>query len=128
MPTKPTFLTNDSRQTTVEARVEGGLAWMDSVGGVSWFLEEQDVFLEVNAAYERMTGIARDKWVGRRIEEMQKLPDVPKQSATLQALDEQTHSVPIEPQYLHQIATATPKRKELAREGIVCQRGLHQCR
>jgi transcriptional regulator with PAS, ATPase and Fis domain len=33
-----------------------------------------------------MTGIPRDRWLGKRIEEMQQLPDVPKHSATLQAL------------------------------------------
>ena len=49
-------------------------------------LDGQGVFLEVNAAYERMTGIPRDQWIGRRVEEMQRLPGVPKNSATLQAL------------------------------------------
>ena len=33
-----------------------------------------------------MTGIPRERWIGRRVEEMQRLPDVPKQSATLQLL------------------------------------------
>jgi PAS domain S-box-containing protein len=49
-------------------------------------LDRNAVFLEVNAAYERMTGIPRDQWIGRRIEEMQQLPGVPKNSATLLAL------------------------------------------
>ena len=49
-------------------------------------LDNEGVFIEVNLAYERMTGIPRERWVGRRIEDMQKLPEVPKQSATLQAL------------------------------------------
>ncbi|MBI2963115.1 MAG: sigma 54-interacting transcriptional regulator [Deltaproteobacteria bacterium] len=49
-------------------------------------LDREGVFLEVNAAYERMTGIPRAQWVGRRVEQMQKLPGVPRQSATLQAL------------------------------------------
>ena len=49
-------------------------------------LDPRGVFLEVNAAYERMTGIPRERWIGQRVEEMQKLPNVPKQSATLQAL------------------------------------------
>ena len=49
-------------------------------------LDDKGVFLEVNAAYERMTGISRDQWIGKNIEEMQKLPNVPKHSATLLAL------------------------------------------
>ncbi len=49
-------------------------------------LDGDGVFLEVNAAFERMTGIARERWIGQRVEDMQQLPGVPKQSATLQAL------------------------------------------
>jgi len=49
-------------------------------------LDEKGVFVEVNPAFERMTGRPRDQWVGRHVEEMQKLPGVPKNSATLQAL------------------------------------------
>jgi PAS domain S-box-containing protein len=56
-----------------------------SVDGIC-ILDPDGVFLEINAAYERMTGIPRDRWIGRRVEEMQKLPGVPKHSATLEAL------------------------------------------
>src|SRR5262249_49301222 len=49
-------------------------------------LDRDGVYLEVNAAYERITGIPRERWIGHRVEEMQKLPGVPKQSATYQAL------------------------------------------
>ncbi len=49
-------------------------------------LDDKGVFLEVNPAYERMTGIPRDQWIGRTIEDMQKLPGVPKHSATRLAL------------------------------------------
>ena len=56
-----------------------------SVDGIC-ILDPEGVFLEVNAAYERMTGIPRDRWIGRHVEEMQKLPGVPKHSATLDAL------------------------------------------
>jgi PAS domain S-box-containing protein len=75
----------DVERELAESRALAGAVFASSYDGIA-VLDRDGVFLEVNAAYERMTGIARDKWVGRRIEEMQKLPDVPKQSATLQAL------------------------------------------
>jgi len=63
-----------------------------------------------------------DAWVAQRRFEGGK------HSASLQALGEQTQPVTIEPQQLHQIAPATTKRKEVARERILCERRLHQCR
>jgi len=59
--------------------------FVSSYDGIA-VLDSEGVYLEVNTAYERMTGIPRERWIGRRVEEMQRLPDVPKQSATLQVL------------------------------------------
>jgi PAS domain S-box-containing protein len=59
--------------------------FVSSYDGIA-VLDGEGVYLEVNTAYERMTGISRERWIGRRVEEMQRLPDVPKQSATLQVL------------------------------------------
>jgi PAS domain S-box-containing protein len=49
-------------------------------------LDRTGLFLDVNAAWARMTGIARETWLGRDIETMQRMPGVPRQSATRQAL------------------------------------------
>src|SRR6267378_4208562 len=75
----------------LEADENGGMAepnvavFVSSYDGIA-VLDGEGVYLEVNTAYERMTGIPRERWIGRRVEEMQRLPDVPKQSATLQVL------------------------------------------
>ena len=70
--------------------LEAGKALADALFASSYdgicILDGQGVFLEVNAAFERMTGIPRDQWIGRRVEEIQRLAGVPKNSATLQAL------------------------------------------
>jgi PAS domain S-box-containing protein len=67
-------------------------ALMEAVFAASYdgicILDKDGVFLEVNAAFESLTGIPREQWIGRRIEEMQKLPGVAKNSATLEALSE----------------------------------------
>src|SRR5438128_2240105 len=82
-----------SRSESTEAllrELEERKALTDAVFAASYdgiaILDRHGVFLEVNAAYERLTGIPRDRWIGQRVEEMQKLPGVPRQSATLQAL------------------------------------------
>src|ERR1700736_3756991 len=59
--------------------------FVSSYDGIA-VLDGEGIYLEVNTAYERMTGISRERWIGRRVEEMQRLPYVPKQSATLQVL------------------------------------------
>ena len=70
---------------SLDSTTLAGAVFAASYDGIA-ILDRNGVFLEVNAAYERMTGIPREKWIGRPIEDMQKLPDVPKQSATLAAL------------------------------------------
>jgi PAS domain S-box-containing protein len=80
----------DESAATLLRELEERRALTDAVFAASYdgiaILDPNGVYLEVNPAYERMTGIPRDQWIGRRIEEMQKLPDVPRQSATLRAL------------------------------------------
>ncbi len=78
------------RRTQVLREAQQRQALADAVLAASYdgvaILDGDGVFLEVNAAFERMTAIARDRWIGQHVEEMQQLPGVPKQSATLQAL------------------------------------------
>src|SRR5207244_9498357 len=80
----------DERSSALRRELDERKALTDAVFAASvdgiCILDPDGVFLEVNAAYERMTGIPRDRWIGRRVEEMQKLPGVPKHSATLDAL------------------------------------------
>jgi PAS domain S-box-containing protein len=45
------------------------------------------VFLEMNAAFERMTGLKRETWVGRALKEMQSEPGITRRSAALQVLN-----------------------------------------
>jgi PAS domain S-box-containing protein len=77
-------------QQDLERELAESRALTTAIFGASYdgiaVLDADGVFLDVNAAFERLTGIPRDRWVGRRVQEMQKLPDVPKQSATLRAL------------------------------------------
>ncbi|MGH8008975.1 MAG: sigma-54 interaction domain-containing protein, partial [Candidatus Binatia bacterium] len=49
-------------------------------------LDADGVFLDINPAFERLTGIKRVEWIGRRIEEMQRFPGVTQRSATLQVI------------------------------------------
>jgi PAS domain S-box-containing protein len=84
-------LASGSESTAALLReLEERKALTDAVFAASYdgiaILDRHGVFLEVNAAYERLTGIPRDRWIGQPVEEMQKLPGVPRQSATLQAL------------------------------------------
>ena len=80
----------DERSSALRRELDERKALTDAVFAASvdgiCILDRDGVFLEINAAYERMTGIPRDRWIGRRVEEMQKLPGVPKHSATLDAL------------------------------------------
>jgi PAS domain S-box-containing protein len=84
------FGSEEDRVAALSTELEERKALTEAVFAASYdgiaILDGDGVFLEINAAYERMTGIPRDQWIGRRIEEMQKLPGVPKNSATLQAL------------------------------------------
>ena len=43
-------------------------------------------FLEMNAAFERITGIKRNEWTGRTLEDMRRTPGVTRHSAALQVL------------------------------------------
>jgi PAS domain S-box-containing protein len=80
----------DERVAALLRELEERKALTDAVFASSYdgiaILDRDGVFLDVNAAFERLTGISRDKWIGRPVEEMQRLPDVPKHSATIQAL------------------------------------------
>lgn len=49
-------------------------------------LDAEGAFLDINPAFERLTGIKRAEWIGRRIEEMQRFPGVTQRSATLQVI------------------------------------------
>jgi PAS domain S-box-containing protein len=43
-------------------------------------------FLEMNPAFERITGLRREHWIGRTLQEMRRAPGVTKHSAALQVL------------------------------------------
>ena len=49
-------------------------------------LAADGTFLEMNAAFERITGLKREDWIGRTLQEMRQTPGMPKQSAALQVL------------------------------------------
>ena len=49
-------------------------------------LSADGTFLEMNAAFERITGLKRADWIGRTLQEMRQTPGMPKQSAALQVL------------------------------------------
>jgi PAS domain S-box-containing protein len=86
----PAAVDPDAGARRPQSPLAEGQALLDAVLAASFdgicILDPAGVFLEVNAAFERITGIPRDRWIGRSIEEMQQLPGVPKQSATLEAL------------------------------------------
>jgi PAS domain S-box-containing protein len=80
----------ESRIGELEQRLEGyrslvGALSEASADGIA-ILDASGVFLEVNAAFESLTGLPRQAWVGRSVDEMQKLPTVPRTSATREAL------------------------------------------
>jgi PAS domain S-box-containing protein len=77
--------TAELERSIAEIQALNDAVFASSYDGIA-VLDREGVYLEVNAAYERMTGITRERWIGRRFDEMQRLPEVPKQSATLQVL------------------------------------------
>jgi PAS domain S-box-containing protein len=89
-PVESPLLPGNESAAALLRELEARKALTDAVFASSYdgiaILDRDGVYLEVNAAYERITGIPRERWIGHRVEEMQKLPGVPRQSATYQAL------------------------------------------
>ncbi len=84
-----------SRPTSELARLRGELgrkqALIDAMMDASYdglcLLSGDGVFLEMNAAFERMTGLKREAWIGRALKEMQNEPGISRRSAALQVLN-----------------------------------------
>jgi len=62
-------------------------AMMDASYDGLCLLSGDGVFLEMNAAFERMTGLKREAWVGRTLKEMEHAPGITRRSAALQVLN-----------------------------------------
>jgi len=50
-------------------------------------ISPEGTFLEMNGAFERITGLKRDVWLGRTIDDMRNTPGVTRNSAALQVLN-----------------------------------------
>ncbi len=66
-------------------------ALLDAVMGSSYdgicLIAPDGTFLEMNGAFERITGLARHDWIGRTIAEMRATPHMARSSAALQVLN-----------------------------------------
>lgn len=83
--------THEARIAELEGALTRRTALMGAVLAASYdglaVLSPEGVFLEINEAFARFTGIVHDEWIGRRIEDMQRLPGIPQRSAAREVME-----------------------------------------
>jgi PAS domain S-box-containing protein len=81
----------DDDQESLRQALDSKQALLDAVMGSSYdgicLVSADGTFLEMNGAFERITGLARRDWVGRTIAEMRATPGMARNSAALQVLN-----------------------------------------
>ena len=77
-------------QQSLQRALDSKQALLDAVMGSSYdgicLVSPDGTFLEMNGAFERITGLARQDWIGRSIAEMRATPGMARTSAALQVL------------------------------------------
>ena len=81
----------EAQTLELEEELRRRKALMDAMLEASYdglcLLSRDGVFLEMNAAFERATGLKRSEWLGRTIEEMRQVPGIARRSAALQVME-----------------------------------------
>ena len=81
----------DARAKELEEELRQRKALMDAMLEASYdglcLLSCDGIFLEMNAAFERVTGLKRSEWLGKTIEEMRRVPGMARRSAALQVME-----------------------------------------
>ena len=83
-------MVSDDDPQSLRRALDSKQALLDAVMGSSYdgicLISPEGRLLEMNGAFERITGLARQDWIGRTIAEMRATPGITRHSAALQAL------------------------------------------
>ncbi len=90
MPAKPKRKSRAASEDSLARELSSKQALLDAVMNASYdgicLVSPNGTFVEMNEAFEHITGFKRDDWIGRTIDEMRSTPGTARNSAALQVL------------------------------------------